>query len=824
MKIIGQFLVYFLLPIVFCEAQSHAPEKLAAIQSSMIWSSDTSSGKQAWVVFRKSFDLNEISSLSTLKLFADSRYILWVNGQYVLRGPCRFNPKRPEYDIVDVQQYLKKGKNTLVVLAHNYGNMVNGHIMKHAPGLAALLEVSGKEIVRTNPTWRFNEKSRYLASPESWNTVPDVIDARIDNEEWITSGFDDSSWSFARPVDGNQWGKIFPRELPLARETELKELKLLPSGKRVSSILPVELKGGEEILVDFGKMAMVYTSIELEGDQGSVLTMQYALRYKNGKPAEMYGEGNRYTARAGHQSFFTTDQWGSHYMLVKCESGHVKLLGIRIVDRSYPFDRIGKFSCTDEVLTKLWEMAQNTIEVTSDDGYGSDARERNEWIQDAGKASFSTTRVGSAGPGKDGKPVYSDPRLLKNMLRHSSLCQLPDGQLPATFPTDRGPEDCHYIIDDYSCQWFEGLKTYYDATGDKYFVREMWPTLVAQINWFLNHRTKRGLLLAREYTSFDNPFAYITCEGATINAFFYQALKASEELSRVLGENLKSAEYKKAADDLKIAFNREFWNEKDQIYNSALLKDKVYAPTVHAQLIALHYGIVPGDRIASVQKWFHENYANPGMRHYCANAEYEKMVNQTSGIDMPVVYFWVLNQLYRLDSDMVDREAIQEIRRRWTPMVKFQQDAGTLCESFTDEKGEGASESCHNYGAVPAYFLSSYVLGVRTMGPVWEKQLLIEPRLGDLKSANGVVVTYHGAVPVSWKLSVDGKTLDYKLVIPKGVHSTIHFPKLSDKSTLTMNGKVLMKEGIPKNTITTEGRWIVLKNVSGECAGTVSRN
>ena len=110
------------------------------------------------------------------------------------------------------------------------------------------------------------------------------------------------------------------------------------------------------------------------------------------------------------------------------------------------------------------------------------------------------------------------------------------------------------------------------------------------------------------------------------------------------------------------------------------------------------------------------------------------------------------------------------------------------------------------------------------MGPVWEKQLLIEPRLGDLKSANGVVVTYHGAVPVSWKLSVDGKTLDYKLVIPKGVHSTIHFPKLSDKSTLTMNGKVLMKEGIPKNTITTEGRWIVLKNVSGECAGTVSRN
>lgn len=608
----------------------------------MIWSSDIPDGKQSWVAFRKSFDLTQISSPATLKLFADSRYLLWVNGHYVLRGPCRFNPKRPEYDVVDVQQYLKKGKNTLVVLAHNYGNLINGHIMKHAPGLTAILEMAGKEVLRTDPSWRFNDHTRYLLSPESWNTVPDVIDARIDNEEWIAPGFDDSSWLLSKSIDGNQWGKIFPREIPLARETELKELRLLPSGKLLNTSLPLELKAGEEILVDFGKMAMAYTTMELEGDKGSVLTMKYALRYKNGQPAEMYGEGNRYTARAGHQSFMTTDQWGSHYMQVKCESGQVKLLGIKIVDRSYPFDRIGKFKCSDEILTKLWEMAQNTIEVTSDDGYGSDARERNEWIQDAGKASFSTTRVGSAGPGKDGKPVYSDPRLLKNMLRHSSLCQLPDGQLPATFPTDRGPEDCHYIIDDYSCQWFEGLKTYYDATGDKEFVREMWPTLVAQINWFLNHRTKRGLLLAREYTSFDNPFAYITCEGATINAFFYEALKASGELAGIVGEIQKSAAYKKAADDLKIAYNKQFWNEKMQIYNSAILNDKVYAPTVHAQLIALHYGLVPANRTVSVQKWFHENYANPGMRHYCSNDEYEKMVNQISGIDMPVVYYWVL--------------------------------------------------------------------------------------------------------------------------------------------------------------------------------------
>ncbi len=822
MKIILHFLLYMLLTTLVCEAQSKTAEKLPAIQSSFIWSTSGSSGKQEWVAFRKSFNLDETSRPATLKLFADSRYMLWINGQYVLRGPCRFNPRRPEFDVVDVRKFLKKGKNTISVLAHNYGNLVNGHIMKHVPGLTSKLEIGDKQILRTDATWRCSNKTRYQLSPESWNTVPDVIDARVDNCEWILTDFDDSAWPFAMPVNGQQWGKMFPRALPLARETELSALRLLPSGKLLNASLPIELNAGDTILVDFGRMAMAYTAMELDCSEGSNLTMKYALRYKNGQPGEMYGDGNRYTAREGHQSFMTTDQWGSHYMRVKCETGHVKIESIKIVDRSYPFDRIGKFSCNDEILTKLWEMAQNTIEVTSDDGYGSDARERNEWIQDAGKASFSTTRVGSSGPGKDGKPVYSDPRLLKNMLRHSSLCQLPDGQLPATFPTDRGPEDCHYIIEDYSCQWFEGLKTYYDVTGDKEFVREMWLTLVAQINWFLSHRTKRGLLLAREYTSFDNPFAYTTCEGATINAFFYEAIKASEELARVLGETKKSVEFKLAADELKTAYNKQFWNEKEQVYNSAILNDKVYAPTVHAQLIALHYDLVPKTQKASVQKWFHENYRNPGMRHYCSNSEYEKMVNQKSGIDMPVVYYWVLHQLYNLDTDEVDHEAIQEIRRRWSSMVKFQEDAGTLCESFTDEKGEGATESCHNYGAVPAYFLSSYVLGIRMDGPVWNKQLIIEPRLGDLKFAEGTVVTALGAVPVSWNIRDNGKSLSYNFIIPKGIQATVRLPRLSDKQSLIMNGEFLIKNGVPHKDVKEEGRWIVIRSVSGTCSGKLS--
>jgi len=41
---------------------------------------------------------------------------------------------------------------------------------------------------------------------------------------------------------------MHPREIPLLKEPELKNLKLLPSGKPVADPLPVELTAGEEII------------------------------------------------------------------------------------------------------------------------------------------------------------------------------------------------------------------------------------------------------------------------------------------------------------------------------------------------------------------------------------------------------------------------------------------------------------------------------------------------------------------------------------------------------------------------------------------------
>ena len=65
----------------------------------------------------------------------------------------------------------------------------------------------------------------------------------------------------------------------------------------------------------------------------------------------------------------------------------------------------------------------------------------------------------------------------------------------------------------------------------------------------------------------------------------------------------------------------------------------------------------------------------------------------------------------------------------------------------------GANGVIHYSSMFPTYFLSSYVLGVRLYGPVGDKKLLIDPRLGDLPRAEGTVVSELNLVPVAWKMT-----------------------------------------------------------------------
>jgi alpha-L-rhamnosidase len=71
--------------------------------------------KEAHGLFRKTIRLDSVPEWVPARMTADSRYVLFANGQEVFRGPIRSQPRRLHYDLFDLAPYLRSGVNILAV-------------------------------------------------------------------------------------------------------------------------------------------------------------------------------------------------------------------------------------------------------------------------------------------------------------------------------------------------------------------------------------------------------------------------------------------------------------------------------------------------------------------------------------------------------------------------------------------------------------------------------------------------------------------------------------------------------------------------------------
>lgn len=735
------FVKYVIVAGVLCSLSlgGFAADAGLQLQSSMIWLDSSPYGTQVYAVFREVVEIPAPVREASLHIFADSRYMLWINGTYIVRGPCRFDPVAPEYDTLDVAAFLNPGQNVLAVLVHHYHDgkadeapeEFCGRIMRHQPALAARLEVKceGGAVlsVGTDSSWRGTTKTRFLPSAPSWGSIPDNIDARLDDGDWTLSGYDDSAWAEALPVDGALWGPLRPRAIPLLRETPFVSQTLVvrsdapeEAPRPLGEMMPLTIPAGHHVVLDVGRFVLAYDVIDFEAGAGTTIEVLHGSGWRDAKLDETY-HPNRYIARPGRQTYMAGDTFGFRYMRIRAEGGAVVLHGVTVVNRVYPFERAGKFSCNDAFLNELWERSIRTVELCSEDGYTDcSTRERAEWMGDAALSEYPITRVTFAGPGPDNKPVYSDPRLVRNMLWHIALSQQEDGRVKAHHPSNRW--DIHGYIEDYACLWIHTLRSYYDNTGDLEFVRTVWSNVVKQLEWFLEHRTERGLVKAREFVFFGNPLAYKVCEGTTLNAYVNQALLDASYLGASLGENDTADRFAVEAAALRESINTHLWDGEARAYYGGIMDGEKTPPTAYAAMTALYFGVVPREHQEEVRQW---------------------LVNHHDQVVAPFEHFFVFEALYEADDPELDTLALNIMRSKWASTLA-RKDVDTVFEGF------GGGALCHNMGAPPAYFLSTRVLGVRREGWLDQGGLVVEPRPGDLTNAEGVVMTELGPVTVSW--------------------------------------------------------------------------
>jgi hypothetical protein len=731
----------------------------AALRQALIWAGERTTPDCSFTAFRKRFIVPAAVREARLAIFADVRYLLWINGQYVSRGPARFVPTAPEYDVIDIARYLHAGENVIATVV--MASASNGKMMLHVPGLAERIEAQTGEpaptIVQTDATWKWSRQTRYGIPLVNWGNVLDRIDATKEDGDWTQPGYDDSKWSGAESIAGTAWGPLTERRIPLLREMPVEPL--FAGGVK----LPITLTAGQKLAFHLDRMIQAYTSIELDAAAGSRLNLDYA--------------GITYTARGGPQSYISSDTHGIYAGGITVVSGTVTLRSLRLIERLYPFDCAGSFHSSDPFLDRLWSVCARSCQLLSEDSYVDCAdRERTEWMDDD-PPGFDITRSAMCGPGPDGKPLPADPRLLAELLRRTALTLQPEGWVKAHTCSDRF--DIHAKMEDRACDWVEGARRYYDSTGNKALIREIWPAVEAQLKYFLDRRTSRGLVLGRDWEVWGNPTAYLTFEAAGLNAFVYGALRDASYLAGEIGSTEDAITYAKAAQDLADSFNKELWDDKLGTYYTGYwdqtqiaspapasarghklnlpLEGNLVVPDFYAALFALDQGLAPAGRSARVIDYLMAN----------RSTRYRVMT-----------YYYLFKQLYAQDTPALDREVLDTMRKNWKGM------AGSPWQCSWEEFYGGSK--AHIYGMFPGWFLSSYVLGVRLDGPAGNHRLLIEPRLGDLSYADGKVVTELGVVPVSWKR--DGVRLTFQVDVPENATAMLHVPVTGDGLALTIDG------------------------------------
>ncbi|HXW79069.1 MAG TPA: alpha-L-rhamnosidase N-terminal domain-containing protein, partial [Acidimicrobiales bacterium] len=282
-------------------------------------------------MFRRAFEVGVVPSHAEARVSADSRYLLYVNGQVVGRGPARSQPSRQRYDSWHLGPYLHQGRNVVAALA-TYYDKPTSFWMPAPPGgvigrdAVFIFEARlGPEVLITDEAWRAQRSTAWTLAAATFGLhgLPvEVFDQRLLPSGWHDEDFDDSDWDSATVMTAVHvgglgrarppvypYGRLLPRgispltggvvearslsvahcatvdaaDLHVAHPVErVRELWSAPGLSFDDATLPLTVDVGPDgaslLALDFGRVVAGFVEIDVEGPAGTVLDCYYRER------------------------------------------------------------------------------------------------------------------------------------------------------------------------------------------------------------------------------------------------------------------------------------------------------------------------------------------------------------------------------------------------------------------------------------------------------------------------------------------------------------------------------------------------------------------
>lgn len=777
---------------------------------------------------RREFDLDLKASAAKLHITANDRYILYVNGKYVGRGPARSDCRWKSYDTYDLAASMGRGRNCIAILAYHYG-CHNAYTRDDRAGFFAQLEVflpdGSQQVIGTDETWRVQEARGWRRDVKTINRnvgVSEVYDARAEPVGWAGSGFDDSRWQLATviPPGASPWSYLEPRQTPLMTEEEVVPVRIVEIGEVLESTLgmsdtdvperlavephlPLSRASIEHverllsaqgsavvrsapsvsadphdrgvrspyIVLDFGCQVFGFPQLRLSGPAGGVVEMTYGQQLIGGRILPVAGYvryGEQYVMRDGEQVWRTFEYKQFRYLQIVFRSidQAVSLDSVSLISYRYPAERRGQFECSDPILTSIWKAAVDTTYLQMEDTIVCDAvRERSSWGGDGAHGQYGVW----AG--------YGDTALCDWHFRLLFRGQKADGMLLQKYPsteirvsrTEQPKPPAVY--DNPLCIPQHALilavmltGEYYYSFGRKELVEDLYPALERLCEWCARHVDATGLLYG---LSNWNWMDWTVCDLRGAN---FQTNAFYYQLLENLADIAIGMGRDEAADLWRMRASKVRGSLRQMHWDPAreLYVDSVFEGQQSSVATELSNGLALLYGIATVEQ---ESLIVDHL-----STHQSELVTTT-----PLFIYYVLEGLVSVGQA---ETAYEMMTSRFERMMTFD-NAPTIWESWAphtlvmDPGNKVSNRSvlpsrAHAGGVGVAWTLSKHVLGIYPDEPGFA-HCRIEPSAGSLKWAHGVVPSIRGDIEVAWRWEDQCLSLD--VALPEGLPARLVLPR-----------------------------------------------
>ncbi len=708
--------------------------------------------KHLW--FRHPLQLAEAPASAVIHIASIGYHELHINGKKaddrVLAPTLTRLDKRVHYVSYDIAPLLQAGTN---VIGIHYGPGWSRYdYFKTSPAIRVQLHgrtVDGLKIeLSSGKHWRYRVAASENLGKWQWgNNGGESIDARRFLPEWNLAAFDDSSWANAVETD---------KKVILSAE-------MIPPSRVIATIPAVSVKPAgttkdgsplHEVLLE--KNFTGFLRLKLRGQSSGdriLITVADAP-----SPKSVFNQVSEYLCSGAAEEVFENrfNYCAGRYLTIQGLKQEPRLEDITGLAVSNSLERVGSFSCSNELLNRIYETDVWTYLANTTEGYTADCPHRER--MGYGEVAFATSWG-------IGLPNFQTGAFHNKVVRDWADVQEQNGWIHHTAPQINE----HYGGVMWSSAGINVAEETYLHHGD---TRVLEANHESARRWldFLHQHVEDGLLCP--YT---------------------------KHWGKFLGDWAAPGGRKERGDSREAKY-----------FNNCVYAKNLADFIRHSEVLGRTEGVeVYRERLQHLRDRIHREFYDAGSRVYCQGTQVQNAFALLSGVCPPDLR----DALRRKVSDDVRRLGYLDMGSSGLPvllkyLIEQSGDAGVLFGPLTrttapsygyflkegqstwPEYWEPRESNIHTcYTGIASWFIKS-IGGIRPdpAHPGYQRFLIDPVMAGDLSHARACTQSPYGQIVSEWRR--EGEKFHLDIEIPPNSSATVHLPT-ADAQAIRSGGVIM---------------------------------